>query len=479
MGAPIRPAPDGIQFGTDGWRAVIGGQFTFANVERVAQATADFWRPDSTPGTPATVVIGFDRRFLSDQFARTTTEVFLGNGFKVVLAHAPTPTPAVSYAVKRLRAAGGVMITASHNPAAFNGYKLKASFGGPALSGDCRQVEQRIDASPIRKHPLQGNASCAVRDLQRAHLAAVRRFVDFPVIARSRLRFAHDAMFGVGAGAFESLLQGTSCRVTTLNGRHDPLFGGINPEPIPRNYAKTSAFLRRHPHDFCLVTDGDADRIGGLDGRGGPLSTHQIICLILEHLLAHRRAKGRVVTALTTTSMLGRICADHGIACVETGVGFKHITAEMVRGDVLFGAEESGGIGFPEHIPERDGILAGMVMLELLAVRRRSVRELAADLERRYGRHRYARLDTEYSVENRDALYEYCRRNPPARLLRSAVSEIKTFDGVKFVATDGSWLMLRASGTEPVLRIYAECNSDDGAQRLLKAGLKLSKSAAQ
>jgi phosphomannomutase len=463
-----------IQFGTDGWRAVIADQFTFANVERVAQATADSWRTDPLPGT---VVIGYDRRFLSDQFARTVAEVFLGNGFKVLLARTPTPTPAVSFAVKKLAAVGGVMITASHNPPSFNGYKLKASYGGPALSADCREVEQKIDASPVRKALTTGNAACLVRDLWRSHLAAVRRFVDFQTIARSRLRIAHDAMFGVGAGAFESLLQGTSCRVTPLNERHDPLFGGINPEPIPRNYAGSSAFLRRHPHDFCLVTDGDADRIGAMDGQGRSLSTHQIICLLLEHLLSHRKATGRVVTALTTTSMTARICAEHGIACVETGVGFKHITQEMIRGGVLLGAEESGGIGFPGHIPERDGILAGMVLLEMLAIRRRPVRELVASLEKRYGPHRYARLDIEYPVEARQALTEYCQRNPPKRLLRSPVSDLKTFDGVKYVAANGSWLMLRASGTEPVVRIYAECDSDAGAQRLLKTGLELTRKA--
>jgi phosphomannomutase len=214
-----------------------------------------------------------------------------------------------------------------------------------------------------------------------------------------------------------------------------------------------------------------------MDGQGHPLSTHQVICLLLEHLLLHRKAGGRVVSGLTTTSMLARICAEHGIDYVETGVGFKHITQEMVRGGVLLGAEESGGIGFPGHIPERDGILAGMVLLEMLAVRRRPVRDLVANLETRYGPHRYARLDIEYPVEARPALVEYCRRHPPDRLLRSPVSDVKTFDGVKYVAVNGSWLMLRASGTEPVVRIYAECDSDAGAQRLLKVGLQMARNA--
>jgi phosphomannomutase len=191
--------------------------------------------------------------------------------------------------------------------------------------------------------------------------------VDFKLISRSKLRFAHEALFGVGAGCFEQLLAGTSCRVTTLNGEHDPLFGGINPEPIEKNYGRSSAFLARHPHDICLVTDGDADRVGGMDGHGRLLSTHQLICLLLHHFFMNRHAKGRVVKALTTTSMVDKMCEAYGLELVETGVGFKHIAAEMIKGGVLLGAEESGGIGFPGHIPERDGIAAGLFLLELLA----------------------------------------------------------------------------------------------------------------
>ncbi len=464
-----------IRFGTDGWRAIIADTFTFANVARVTQATADFWRGAKPGRIPGKVVIGYDRRFLSDQFARIAAEVFLGNGFKVILSNSPTPTPAVSFAVKQLGAVGGVMITASHNPPVFNGYKLKAFYGGPATPADCSQVEARLDRSPVRQTSFEnsGRGQITIRDLLPPLLTAIRERVDFPLIARSKLRFAHDAMFGVGAGAFEQLLAGTSCHVTTLNSRHDPYFGGINPEPIPQNYQATSAYLRRHPHDLCLVTDGDADRIGGMDGHGRPLSTHQIICLLLEHLLEHRHARGRMVKALTTTSMVDRICSDHGIELVETGVGFKHITAEMIRGDVILGAEESGGIGFPAHLPERDGLLAGMFLLELLAVRRRSINQLIADLERRYGPHRYCRQDLKCPVEHAATLMEFCRAHPPTRLLRSPVAEVKSFDGVKYIARDGSWLMFRASGTEPVVRIYAEAGSDDDAHRLVRQGVRI------
>ncbi|HXJ58526.1 MAG TPA: phosphoglucomutase/phosphomannomutase family protein [Verrucomicrobiae bacterium] len=463
-----------IRFGTDGWRAVIAEDFTFANVERVAQATADCWADQPEPGTNRQVVIGYDRRFLSDQFARRTAEVFAGNAFQVELTAQPTPTPAVSYAVKALNAVGGVMITASHNPPAFNGFKLKAFYGGSAEASLCQAVESRIDRKPLQRAPLE-KPRHRIIDIRPAHYAAIRKLVDFRLIARSRLRFAHDALFGVGAGCFAELLARTSCRVTTLNGQHDPNFGGINPEPVPQNYGPSSAWLRRHPHDLCLVTDGDADRVGGMDGRGRPLTTHQIICLLLQHMLVNRGARGRMIKALTTTSMVDKICAAHGLELVETGVGFKYICAEMRKGNVVLGAEESGGIGFPGHVPERDGILAGLMLLELLATERRSVNQLIARLEKIYGPHRYARIDTHFPLEQRTALMELCRSRPPAKLLRSPVVEVKTYDGVKFVARDGSWLMLRGSGTEPVLRIYAEAGTEAGAQRLLRLGLQLTR----
>ena len=465
-----------IQFGTDGWRAVIAQDFTFANVARVAQATADFWNTNPPPGTVPVAVVGYDRRFLSDQFARHTAEVLTGNGLEVLLTPAPLPTPAVSFAVLQKAGRGGVMLTASHNPPAFNGYKLKAHFGGSADSAICRAIESRLDQSPVRRLDFDvalRQKKIRLHDPCPDYFRALKRLVDFRLIARSRLRFAHEALFGVGAGCFEALLADTTCRVTTLNGAHDPNFGGINPEPIARNYTKSAAYLARHPHDLCLVTDGDADRVGGMDGRGRPLSTHQIICLLLRHFITHRQGKGRVVKALTTTSMVDKMCATHGLELVETGVGFKYIAAEMLKGNVLLGFEESGGIGFPGHIPERDGILAGLMLLEMLAAERKPLPALLARLEKEYGPHRYSRIDTHFPLEKRAALMDFCQKNPPARLGRSTVVEVKAFDGVKFIARDGSWLMLRGSGTEPILRIYAEAASDNAVQKLLRQGLQL------
>jgi phosphomannomutase len=467
-----------IKFGTDGWRAVIAEDFTFANVERVSQAAADYWAANAAEGTEKQIIVGYDRRFLSSEFARRAAEVFAGNGFRVILTTEPTPTPSVSFAVKAQCAVGGVMITASHNPPIFNGFKLKAHYGGSADPVICQAVESFLDRTPVKVQTLAEAAKdnqIVLKDVRPAHYAALKKLVDFKLIAKSRLRFAHEALFGVGAGCFEQLLAGTTCKVTTLNGRHDPLFGGINPEPIRQNYAASSAFLKKNPHDICLVTDGDADRVGGMDGHGNYLTTHQVICLLLHHFIVNRKGRGRVVKALTTTSMVDKMCAADRLELTETGVGFKYIASEMIKGGVLLGAEESGGIGFPGHIPERDGIAAGLMLLELLATERVSVNKLIANLEREFGPHRYGRIDTHFPLEKRGALMEFLQKSPPAKLLRSPLADMKTYDGVKFIAQDTSWLMLRGSGTEPILRIYAEAKSDTNVQKMLKLGVKLTR----
>ena len=483
-----------IKFGTDGWRAVIAEDFTFANVARVTQATADYWGANPVAGTGRKVIVGYDRRFFSDRFAQTAAEVFAGNDFQVVLTPEPTPTPSVSFAVKNLKAIGGVMITASHNPPGFNGFKLKSHYGGSSDPATCQAIENLLDRNPVRSKPLAEaikDGQVKISDVRPAHYAALKKLVDFKLIAKSGLRFAHDALFGVGAGCFEQLLAGTTCKVTTLNGAHDVMFGGINPEPIEKNYVKSQAYLKKHPHDLCLVTDGDADRVGGMDGRGNYLTTHQIICLLLHHFIVNRRGlsvippsdsrvkpplsgtPNRVVKALTTTSMMDKMCAAYGLPLVETGVGFKYICSEMLKGGVLLGAEESGGIGFPGHIPERDGIAAGLMFLELLAMEKISVNKLLAKLEKQFGPHRYGRIDTHFPLEKRAALMEWLQGNPPDKLLRSPLAGMKTFDGVKYIAEDSSWLMLRGSGTEPILRIYAEAKSDADVKRLLAFGVKL------
>jgi len=476
-----------IKFGTDGWRAVIADGFTFANVARVAQATADYWGANPVAGTERKVVIGYDRRFFSDRFAQITAGVFAANDFKVILTPEPTPTPSISYAVKNLGAVGGVMITASHNPPIFNGFKLKSHFGGSSGPEECQGVEGMIDRSFVSfashssfSHPLPtdngaGHASdnISVEDVRPAHFKAIKGLVDFKLIAKSKLRVAHDALFGVGAGVFETLLAKTTCTVTTLNGKYDVLFGGICPEPLPKNYALGGAQLRRNPHDICLVTDGDSDRIGAMDGRGTPMTNQQVIALLLHHLVRNRGGRGTVTKTYNTTAMVDKMCAAWNLPLTEVGIGFRYIAPELMKPGALYGAEESGSIGFANHIPERDGLAAGLFLLEMLAMQKLSVNKIYAALEKEFGPHRYGRYDAHYPLEQRAALMEALKANPPQKLLKSPLVKVDARDGVKFIAEDSTWLMLRGSGTEPVLRIYAEGRSDADMQKLLKQGREL------
>jgi phosphomannomutase len=350
------------------------------------------------------VVVGYDRRFFSDRFAQITAEVLAGNDFQVILTPEPTPTPSVSFAVKHLRAVGGVMITASHNPPIFNGFKLKSYYGGSSDSETCQAVESFLDKNPSqnsaagrgRQKPPDQNCRCPPGALCRAQKAG-----GFQAHREIETAFRPRRAVRRGRGLFRTIARRHHLQGHDAQRQARPLFGGINPEPIVQNYARSQAFLKKHPHDICLVTDGDADRVGGMDGRGNYSDDAP------DHLPAaasfdrQPQGRGRVVKALTTTSMVDKMCAAYGLPLVETGVGFKYICAEMLKGGVLLGAEESGGIGFPGHIPERDGIAAGLMLLELLATEKVSVNKLLAKLEKQFGPHRYGRIDTHYPLEKR------------------------------------------------------------------------------
>ena len=467
-----------IKFGTDGWRDVIGEDYTFDNVRFVAQATADQFSRHYMANTEKKAVVGYDRRFLSGEFAQVVAEIFAGNGYQVLLADSPVPTPVVSWHTKKQKARVGVMITASHNPARFNGYKIKLHHGGPADADTCRAIEAKIGLRKVTSTPLTTALKAGkirVSDLLPRYFERLKNLVDFKRISNTQLSFAHEPLFGVGAGCFDEILKDTKCSVRTFNATHDPNFGGINPEPIRANYTYSRKRLINQPADFCLVTDGDADRIGGMDGRGNALTTHQIICLLLHHFIINRKEQGRVVKALTTTSMVDVICRHHHLTLTETGVGFKHICEEMLKGGVLLGFEESGGIGFPSHVPERDGILAGLMILELLAVEGKPLASLLKHLKDSYGLFEYGRIDAHFPLSKRTALMKEAVNNPPKDLLGGAIERIQSFDGVKYTSQNGCWLMLRGSGTEPVLRIYAEAPTSNGVKRLLTQGQEIAK----
>lgn len=465
-----------IRFGTDGWRGVIADQFTFENVGRVAEATALYWNRHRPRGRDKRVIVGYDRRFLAERFADLVASVFGERGYDVILSKQPLPTPSLSYACRHLNAAGGVMVTASHNPARYCGIKLKTHMGSAADRVLCQGVEETLREVTFEwthGQMFARGGNVRIENLSSLHESAIRRYVDMGVIRKGKLKVGVDALHGVGAGVFERLLAKTSNEVFSFNAHRDVLFGGRSPEPIAENYEETASALSASPKDLCLVTDGDADRIGGMFGNGFPMTTHQIICLLLHAFASDRGLKGKVIKALTTSSMVDKICADFGFPLVETRVGFKDIGAEMTMGPYLMGVEESGGLGFPNHIPERDGILAGLLLIELLLTKGRSLEVLVRELESRYGPHAYGRIDVSYPLAQRERLMDDCRRHAPANLVGSPVDEMKTFDGVKYVARNGSWLMLRGSGTEPIVRVYAEAETEKKVLTLLRRGQRI------
>jgi phosphomannomutase len=456
-----------IKFGTDGWRGVIARDFTFANVRRVAQATADYWNKQPLPKR---AIVGYDNRFQSETFARLTAEVLAGNGIATLYCPTAAPTPSVSYAVRERELCGAVMITASHNPPEFNGYKIKAHYAGSADPDLCAAIEARLDASPVRT----GNAieTC---DPQPAHIAAVKQIVDLDRIRRCRLNIVVDSMHGSGCRLLEEVLVGRDrrarLRVQTIRGDRQVLFGGVNPEPIGKNLGALGAAVKAARANVGLATDGDADRLGIVDERDRYLSIQLVYALLLLHTLRNRReTSGLVVRSTNGTVLIDRICRAHGLAMAEVPVGFKHICQKMRETDVLIGGEESGGIGFRGHIPERDGILACLMFLELLATHRQPLSVLCRDLQREFGRSVYDRIDTHYPLAKRQHLIETLRREPPAKLARVPVVRVNDLDGVKYLFADDSWLMFRASGTEPIVRIYSEAAAAARVRDLLQWG---------
>ena len=456
---PVSPAK--IKFGTDGWRGVMADDFTFANVRRMAQATADYW---NTQLFPKQALVGYDTRFASATYARLVCEVLAANGFKTRCTPAAVPTPAISYAVRDQQLCGAVMITASHNPPQFNGYKIKAEFAGSATPEICTGIEARLDATPVRSAPFE--TSVEIYDPRPAHIAALKKLVDLKAIRRAKLRVVFDAMYGCGGRALEKIAGGTTIRAT-----RDVLFGGVNPEPNRQNLGALMRAVPAARAAIGLATDGDADRLGVVDERGRYVSTQLVFAVLLVHLLRNRQERqGIVVKSGNCTVLINRICQAFGLSCVEVPVGFKWICQQMRTRDVLMGGEESGSLGFRGHIPERDGMLANLLLLELLATTGQSLSDRVAAVQREFGRSAYDRIDLHFPLDKRQAFIEHLGNCPPASLAGTPLREVQTFDGVKYIAADDSWLMFRTSGTEPIIRIYGEAASAAKVRRLLEFG---------
>jgi phosphomannomutase len=483
-----------IHFGTDGWRAVISDTFTFTNLRLVAQAIADAaaspdWnRIPALPSAPRSkeMVVGFDTRFLSDRYAVEVARVLAANGYTVHLAQADAPTPAISFMVHHLKAMGGVMITASHNAPRYNGVKLKSSYGGSALPEQCRRVEIYLsdnEAQGRGPNLMEYAQAIEGRKIRRfnptpAYHEHLRKLINFDAIAGRPPRVVVDSMYGSGRGQIKTILQGTGCEVFEVRGEMNPGFGGVHPEPIARNLGTLAGAIAAGNGELGVATDGDGDRSGAMDGRGQFVDPHRIMALALRYLVEKRGWRGKVVKTVSTTQMINRLAAKYGLDVIETPVGFNYIADHMLKDDVLIGGEESGGMSFRGHIPEGDGVLFGLLLIEMVAVYQEPLDSLVADLLHLAGPALYERRDLRLlhpvsKVEITKKLVE----TPPATLGGVKVAKVQTLDGVKYVLEDESWLLIRPSGTEPVLRVYAEGRDEKMVKSLLGFGEKVAQEA--
>lgn len=466
-----------IRFGTDGWRAVIAEDFTFDNVRRCAQGFAQFLR--DTGQSDRGLVVGYDYRFDSEHFAGAAAEVLAGNGIPVHLCARAMPTPVISFAILDRQAAGAVNITASHNPPTDNGFKVRADYGGAVAPEDLKQIEARIpaDMSGVR-HMSRAEAEerGVIRsfDPTDSFLAQVARLIDVEPIRQAGLNVVMDAMWGVGEGWFPRILEGGSTHIHEIHNHRNPIFPEMaRPEPIPPNIDPLLRAVVAENADIGIATDGDADRMGAATEQGVFLNQLQVYALIALYLLEVRGWRGPIVKTVSTTSMLERLGERYDVPVYETGVGFKYVAPKMLETDAMIGGEESGGYAFRGHIPERDGIVANLFLLDMVVQMEKKPSELLNRLFSLVGPHFYQRRDTDFPADRRPAILERLERARPDRIAGLAVQSINRLDGFKYMLEDGGWLLIRFSGTEPIMRIYTETTREDKVEPILDAGMEL------
>lgn len=463
---------DEIKFGTDGWRGIIADDFTFDNVRRVAGAIASYVLKyeDAKRG----LIVGYDARFASPRAAQVVAEVVSAAGVPVKLANDYTPTPAVSYGVKQQGAAGGVMVTSSHNPWNWNGVKFKGNFGGSATPTIMQRIEEELASGAA---PKGNKATIEAVDLKKPYVAAVCRFADMNLIANAKFKFVVDAMYGSGRGVLTGIFAEHGVHHIPIRQELNPLFPGINPEPIEPHTALLQQTVVREKCDAGLATDGDADRIGAAAEDGSFVDAHKIFCVLLRWLLERKRWPGDVTRAFNTTRMIDRIAAKYGRKVHETPIGFKYAADLMMEHDILIGGEESGGIGYSRFLPERDGILNCLLLANVMAEEGKRLGQLVADLQREFGPHYYGRRDLHIPEDIKGSAIRRARAHTTQTLGRYRVLKKEQLDGVKFFLEAPTnekgaeaWALFRASGTEPLLRFYTEAASPELVQELLAAG---------
>jgi phosphomannomutase len=461
-----------ITFGTDGWRGMIADDFTFDNVRRVAAAIASYVLQHEDPQRG--VIIGYDTRFASPRAARATAEVVASAGIPVRLTNDYTPTPAVSLAVRDQKAAGGVVITSSHNPWNWNGVKFKAKFGGSATPAIMKILEQELAAGSMPRNPA---AAIVELDLKPAYIEAICRFADVNRIAKAKFNFAVDSMHGAGRGVLATIFSRHNIQHIAIRQELNPLFPGINPEPIEPHIAQLQETVVKHGCQAGFATDGDADRIGAVTEDGSFVDAHKTFAVILHWLLERKKWPGEVARAFNTTRMVDRIAARYGRKLNECPIGFKYIADLMLAREILIGGEESGGIGYSRFLPERDGILNSLLLANVMAEEGKPLGQLVADLQREFGSHYYGRRDLHIPQEMKQAAIRWAGSGDTKRLGPYSILKKENLDGVKLfldAPNDGNgadaWILFRASGTEPLLRVYAEAASQELVDEILARG---------
>lgn len=461
--------PTPIKFGTDGWRAIIADEFTVENVARVASATAR-WVVQTK--LPKVAVVGHDCRFGGELFAEAVAKVLLHEGFIVHLAHGPVSTPMISMAAKELETGIGIIITASHNPSTYNGFKLKGNFGGPLLEQDVMAIESRITEWPgveLRTVDLayyRSKGRLVDADLESMYVQKVEAAFDLDAIRNSKMQFAYDAMYGSGQDVMRRLFPD----ITFLHCERNPLFGGISPEPILKNLGEFAEVIHLAENIDCgLATDGDADRIALFDHQGNYVDSHHVLLLLIHYLHHYKGWTGKVGAGFSSSVKVKKLCDHYGLQLETVKIGFKHLCSIMLKEDVLVGGEESGGIAVKGHIPERDGIWNGLLLWELMAKTGKSLQDLIAEVYAITGPFAFERNDLTISPDLKESIISRCRKNDFKAFGPYNVTSVDTLDGWKFWLSPESWVMIRPSGTEPVLRTYAEAATKQEALAILEA----------
>ena len=456
-----------IKFGTDGWRGVIAADFTFDNVAKVALATANFYKKHKKIKNG--IVVGYDSRFLSQEFAEKVSEVLGNRGIKVILSDKISSTPMVSLLTKSLNAAAGIIITASHNPARYNGYKIKGDFGGPAFPETIAKVEKElkkvIKTNVVSKKSFDELVEKGVIqkiDFTAAYVADVKKKLNIDVITSAGIKIAYDAMHGAGQGVMGQIVP----LKISLRGDFNPSFGGAHPEPLPQHTRGLGEAVVKEGCDIGIATDGDADRIGAYDEKGNFVDSHRIFALLLKYFVEEKHMTGEVAKSFSVSQLIDQLCNKFGVKLNETPVGFKYLCQLMIERDILIAGEESGGLGVKGHLPERDGIYIGLILCEILAVRRKKLSELVEELMNEFGWHYYNRYDAHLTEKEKQRILKTYKKGVKS-IAGVPVLRVETKDGFKLFVEKG-WVLVRASGTEPLIRFYAEADSPEKVEALLK-----------